>query len=253
MTDDFEKWEGLDATAVAVKIVSAQPEVTRIRLFEPPFPPTAQERLAPSVTADDIEDAFNRALKLREELEIPFWDGALLAARAHGQAPVGLLSAACYHQSAQNVQLVEREAISEETLRAMAARVSPGRMLALSSAVDMRDGSMLHIPMLDFHGLHFPEHLAVAREIIAQLAIEGVLLSSGKSFHFYGEALLPAERLIAFLARALLFAPLVDHRWVAHQLLEGASALRISSQDTSGVPPYVVARVTTHSPAPHDR
>ena len=69
----------------------------------------------------------------------------------------------------------------------------------------------------------------------------GALLSSGKSYHFYGANLLTDEDLRIFLGRALLFAPITDKTWIAHQLIEGSCALRISSRKDYGGPPKIIA------------
>jgi hypothetical protein len=58
-----------------------------------------------------------------------------------------------------------------------------------------------------------------------------------------GWDLLPDESLVRFLGKVLLFAPIVDRAWVAHQLIEGACALRISSRAGYGGPPRLVAEL----------
>jgi hypothetical protein len=55
---------------------------------------------------------------------------------------------------------------------------------------------------------------------------------------YYGDAMLDDRGLTRFLARCLLFAPVIDRAWVGHQLLESACALRISAK-----PSGVVARI----------
>ena len=53
------------------------------------------------------------------------------------------------------------------------------------------------------------------------LGCRGLLIQSGRSYHYYGAELFGALEMRDFLAKALLFGGLVDRRWVAHQLIEG--------------------------------
>lgn len=46
-----------------------------------------------------------------------------------------------------------------------------------------------------------------------------------------------------FLGRALLFTPVVDGRWVAHQMIEGQCALRVSPGNAQQIVPVVVPQL----------
>jgi hypothetical protein len=69
----------------------------------------------------------------------------------------------------------------------------------------------------------------------------GIVLSSGRSFHYYGLRLLPERAWMAFTSRALLAAPIVDARYVAHRLLEGMATLRLTASENKPAVPKVVA------------
>ncbi len=71
----------------------------------------------------------------------------------------------------------------------------------------------------------------------------GFLLQSGESYHFYGKGLLDDRALVRFLGQALLLAPVIDRAWIAHQLIEGASALRISKKPSGSGEPVVVRAI----------
>ena len=97
--------------------------------------------------------------------------------------------------------------------------------------------------MLDFHLPSGSENQATAvASLNAVRAGRGLLVESGKSYHFLGIDTVSSEELWAFLARALLLGPLVDRAWIAHQLLEGRCALRVSSRvGQANMPKVVIA------------
>jgi hypothetical protein len=66
-----------------------------------------------------------------------------------------------------------------------------------------------------------------------------MLVNSGRSYHFYGDRLLTTSKWREVLLRASLLAPIVDGRWITHQLLQGYAALQVSSHPALGSPPVV--------------
>ena len=114
--------------------------------------------------------------------------------------------------------------------------------LTFLSEVLRKDGTIAHVPMLDFHAFKSPANLRIVEVIAQRLLPEGsILLDSGESYHLYGTKLLSEENFRLFLARALLFAPIVDRAYVAHQLIEGRCALRLSPGGGKITVPVVVA------------
>jgi hypothetical protein len=98
--------------------------------------------------------------------------------------------------------------------------------------------------MLDFRIRPSIENEQLAIDILHRLKRGGTLLNSGNSYHFYGNRLLRGDQeLVKFLGRASLFSPFVDQRWIAHQLIEGACALRVSPGKSFKSPPKVVRDV----------
>jgi hypothetical protein len=82
--------------------------------------------------------------------------------------------------------------------------------------------------MLDFRIRPSVENEQLAVDILTRMSTSGTLFNSGNSYHFYGDKLIDEKQLLEFLGKAALFAPFVDQRWIAHQMIEGACALRIS-------------------------
>lgn len=121
-------------------------------------------------------------------------------------------------------------------------RPSDGRVLAISSRVQLRGrAACAHIPMMDF---------AVECSEVAQFRVvesvrglgfsRGVVLASGRSYHFYGMDLLSGAGWLSFMHRSLLLAPLVDVRYVAHRLLERRGILRLTASVVKPTEPRVV-------------
>ena len=87
----------------------------------------------------------------------------------------------------------------------------------------------MHIPMLDFQCEPSAPFLDLVCFAIAELGeADGAVLNSGKSFHYYGFRPMDPTGWATFLGKALLLAPLVDARQIAHRTREGQGVLRIS-------------------------
>lgn len=101
---------------------------------------------------------------------------------------------------------------------------------ALCSRISLNgEARDMHLPMIDFAIMASPHNDEVMVDLGDSLGLHGSIFDSGKSYHFYGARPLSADELPRFLARAQLLAPLVDHRWVCHQILDGECSLRIST------------------------
>lgn len=244
MTLDTRSFIGKDALELIPAIISEHPGIQEVQLVEPEYAPAIQERITMSREEQTLIEA---GLQLRASHNLPFWDSVLLSAFGVTPVPVKILQEALHHQSlAQHCRAVKRENLTAQYLRDLATAVPSTRMLAMSSSLKLTDGSIRHLPMLDFHCPATPENLSLVGEVIKRLAIgDGFILESNKSYHFYGWKLLSANELERFLGRALLFAPVVDRAWIAHQLIESACALRISANRGKGTWPFVVAHIVS--------
>jgi len=184
---------------------------------------------------------INSGLALRTDTGMPFWDAVFLSgeAVAEGIAP-SIATAALLHQPVDRSR-TERLRIDDLLLGALRERAqSPALITALLSEIIRPDGRIVHLPMLDFSSkVRRPGAEASVTTVTRQLGIPGSIVRSGRSFHFYGSELLSPSDHHAFLCRALLLAPITDARWIAHQLLEGYSSLRISSNDQGAFPELV--------------
>jgi len=135
-------------------------------------------------------------------------------------------------------------------LRSRKWRDMPARTLVnLCSTVRRQDGTTAQLPMLDF-GLDATASKSAdaAVEALEELEVGGVLFTSGRSFHFLGDTLMSGDGMRRMLARAQLLSPLIDYRWVAHQLIDGESRLRISTDVERNPQPHRLVR-HVHAPA----
>ena len=134
---------------------------------------------------------------------------------------------------------------TRQALEAATAGLRPGRILALRSlCVGGSAAPDRHLQMLDFRLPVNDASERIVEATVRAMGLHGWLLSSGRSYHFLGSRTLASpEELMAFLGRALLFAPIVDGRWVAHQMIEGQCALRVSSGNPEQIVPALVSEV----------
>jgi hypothetical protein len=228
-----------DAFGVLLRVAASEPRVAAFEFATIDFAPLLNDR-GPLNPSDTV--VIDRALQLREQLRLPFWDGVMLESSRAEMRPACVLKAATFHQSLEGkvecVSVDKLDIIELESLSQTAQ--SQNKLLAVTSMVRMRDGSERHMPLLDFHTAYSERGTALIAEIIPLLGISGALLKSGKSYHFYGDSLLTSQELTVFLGKALLFAPIVDRAWIAHQLIECRCALRISPRtEYGGVPLFL--------------
>ncbi|MGZ8845980.1 MAG: primase 1D-like protein [Pyrinomonadaceae bacterium] len=242
--------EGLEALdlVTGLPLLLKPPEKKKIIGFGfktySPTPPV-EERIRGS--------ADSSALKILQEAEelrrkwpmfagagLPFWESVSVAAALEG-GNISLLREAVVHVANGEKFDVPIEMLSRQTLERNLRGLPDDTLMALYSACLLSDGSSAHIPMIDFRGDPSPQHLTRIKEglkAIGQTA--GVILRSGRSYHFYGFSLLEAQDWLKFMGSALLLAPLTDARYIAHRLIEGLGALRITSCPAKPTIPKVV-------------
>ena len=121
------------------------------------------------------------------------------------------------------ISLIDKSAKREEGKRA----------LVLCSRVETRDDEVLHIPMLDFECSVSPENLIKVSQFIEETNSRGLILESGRSYHFYGLDLLSPEKWAQFMFRAGLFTGFTDSRHIYHRLLSHEARLRLAKIEGS--------------------
>jgi hypothetical protein len=233
-----------DAIDVIAILAANMPDLRSLTFIELDSSPGERERLGKH---PDLQPFVPEALHLRQRYGTSFWMAVMLVAARNGKLlPRAVWQAAAFHRPMPPAAATTKLArdVDLETLRTYGGQLAPGRMLTVQSKVELVNGQIRHVPMLDFRVPSSEENLGTVVAILHQLHSEGIVLNSGQSYHFYGFRLLGHDELRTFLGNALLFTPLVDHRWIAHQLIEGACALRIARGGTGKRIPTVEAVVT---------
>lgn len=114
--------------------------------------------------------------------------------------------------------------------------------LAVTSKMRLfNNKKVFHIPMMDFSCTVSPENLKMIQGFLRKIKQRGVVLLSGRSYHFYGIDLLYSKNWLRFLGKCLLFTSYTDSRCIGHRLIEGYSSLRISEEERKPTLPTVVA------------
>lgn len=161
-----------------------------------------------------------------------FWEYALAdAVEATPSSRRALLHAALRHNSDNTIQFelpMEDfvQALEEGDFNDLPAR----NIVSLTSIADRWNGrEPWHLPMLDLGVAEGDAGLAASVDALVELGAQGAIFASGRSYHFVGDRLLSPREMLSFLARAQLLSPVVDSRWVTHQLIDGRCGLRIST------------------------
>lgn len=228
-----------DAYDVFMAVLRANPTIASITLFTPQLAPLLLQRA--ELTSEELE-VVKQAQSLKADTCLPFWDAAMTMSMRAAAPAIGILRAATYHNPiADNLQILSASTLASSRLRDIEATLTPNKILAVASKVECTDGAVRHIPQIDFHCPDSTTTRDIVVKLLDVLGQRGYLLASGKSFHFYGVDLLAENEFTNFMGRVLLFSPIVDRAWIAHQLIEGQTALRLSSRPGYGAPPKLVA------------
>ena len=182
------------------------------------------------------QSLISAALERRENTAIPFWQSLMITIQNDEQIPDDLLDAALFHQNLSHACNLSRKDLMHGMLDAYASR---GPVTSLDSCLKLTSKDA-HLPFLDFRVQPSDSNERLVEAICQRLLPDGfVILTSGRSYHACGVVLQNSADRIEFLGRSLLFAPIVDDRYVAHQLMQSSSALRISSSNQDGSEPVV--------------
>jgi hypothetical protein len=231
-----------DALAALSTLVSGLADAKEIQLAFVPRAPRVQRR---AEGGPETEQLIERARTIRLDEGIPFWHALFLEGEKLPEGvPRSIVESALYHQNI-DMRSERRLTVHAEILadiQAVIEECPPDEMVVLMSRVTTTRGETRHIPMLDFSSKsNIPGAEASVRSAVRALDQDGLLVSSGRSYHFFGDVLLAENDFRDFLARALLLAPITDDRWIAHQLISGFSCLRVSDSD-KGLAPVSLGR-----------
>lgn len=195
-----------------------------------------------SESSDPAAAITARAREEHRRRGFGFWEFALGEATcADPRTRAELIEGALRHHGTPENHIGMTLAEFDTALReARFERLDPRTLVSLTSRV-LIDGDPAegwHLPMIDFGVPVSPQGQAACLDALHGIAATGLLFSSGKSYHFYASQLLTEREFWRFLARAQLLSPIVDARWVSHQILDGRASLRISTDEERHPAPH---------------
>lgn len=209
-------------------LVAQRDMISAVFTFSYHHPPLLQGRV--DDLSKDEKAIIEKALSLRSSSSLPFWEALMLSCFGEHGDCARFLREATFHQShRESLQRVSREEVLAGRLIQLAESQPASTYLSFSSLVEVDKSDYKHLPLLDFHCPESDENDRLVAEACKLLFRSSVfVLSSGESYHAVGSNIVDEAEFRMFLGRALLLAPIVDARYVAHQLMEGACALRLS-------------------------
>ena len=129
---------------------------------------------------------------------------------------------------------LERKNVTSDKIRDLIDKANTRRRaFVLCSRVETNDDDVLHIPMLDFECAISDKNLAKILEFIAEMNDQGLVLESGRSYHYYSFNLLQTEKWEKFMYRTGLFTGFIDSRHINHRLLSKEARLRLAKIEGS--------------------
>lgn len=226
----------MNTLKVLKRIAEIHEDISHFSLIAFPQQRLVQNWLKPWGKKEDT--VFMRALQMKNDLGIPFWNGIMLNSFNNEDYSSTLLKSALHHNPIKHIFYVERK----EMISGL--EYDNDRRWAVNSKVRMVDGSERHIPMIDFHIAANSKNQKVVLDVCEALGLRnGYLLESGASYHYIGVDFITEDDLMNILIDALLFCPVVDGAWISHQLKERSCSLRIDKKN--GIETKVVKRVVT--------
>jgi hypothetical protein len=212
-------------TVEVIKMILADHPTIKGMYFHP-F--VSSPKLQSRISLNSIDNAhFGDAMALRNRYSLPFWDSIMLSFYDKKHISKKILSSVLYH-SKRNKVGIPRQYILDDELKEI---LSLGINYAVNSRVITGGTKKYHIPLLDFKIPESKENQIVVENVLSLLSLNsGYILVSGKSYHFIGSSLITEDELISLLAKAILFSPIIDKNWLAHQLIDRSCSLRFTSK-----------------------
>lgn len=228
------------AIDLVVKFSQLIPAIQRLQFKAYSSLPTLDERVDES-PAIGLMDRVSELRKLTEDL-IPYWE-LVFAVTWQSELSEQFIREALRHRPADEaIDIFETNVDSvADTLTKKIETLPDDAAIAICSRCITVDGSIKHIPMMDFRCKPTESNLKKLKIALHQMGQKhGALIQSGRSFHFYGFDLLTEDGWRKYLAQSLLMAPIADSRYIAHRLIEGVGSLRITNCRPKPDKPFVV-------------
>jgi len=213
-----------------------------------PLSTTMPAKIKTIVEGMKAPEAFEAVIRKHPEIEtftiVKYKDKLRLPERSTVQPvedPSKFLAQAAVHDNeADQEEHFPRTALGPEFWKGL-FELPKDFVLAASSQVKLKDGSLAHLPMVDFKCAPTQPNIELAKEAFAKIGqTDGVLLNSGNSFHYYGQTLMNEKEWRDFLGHCLLLSDFIDTRYVGHALINNECRLRLSTAPLNPFIPTVV-------------
>jgi hypothetical protein len=233
---ELQAMVGLEAASAYRILILGHKPAQGVTLFQYDSPPSMQDRIVVTQAESTVIDRANR---MRDGTGVPFWEAIFATCGVAGQCSDAMLTATFFHNGQGLPQHVSRDQISRGILETTAT--SATRTVALGSLLLGVTGPLGHLNFVDFHCAVSKANQEIVHRICQKVMPRGFLiLDSGGSYHACSATLVSNEERVRTLAMALLASPIVDARYVAHQLLQASSSIRISPGGKLAKTPIVV-------------
>jgi hypothetical protein len=128
-------------------------------------------------------------------------------------------------------KIYSREEFLGLTLNSL-EKIAADEVWSVCSRVKCFGGKYKHIPMMNFHLEDVS--LDVVKKSLKYIlpTTRGVILESGRFFHYYGASLLSENEWRKFMAEFLMPCVLVSPRYIGHRLYAGYCSLRLTTDIT---------------------
>ena len=221
---DVNSLVGLTAPVVYTSVFLANQKSSILTLCKYTTPLSLQERVVMTLYERVI---IEKALDIRKSHKLPFWEAIFYACIEAGDCRDTLLEATLFHNGMGTLQNHTRNEVESGILSRIAN--DEARNVGLSSEVVMDTGDRHHLMFIDFHCAITEDNTDLVHRVCRHLMPQGfVILDSGDSYHATSLELGTNDERIKLLGRALLLTPIIDSRYIAHQLQQNASSIRIS-------------------------
>lgn len=200
-------------------IIDWNPEIDYLTIHKFSYSQLIQDEITNWGKSEDM--MFEYAIRLKSQYHLPFWSGIMLSTFDNKDFSKKVLTAALHHNPIKELSYIKSSDIPD----------SFDNSIAICSMVLLKDGSEMHIPMIDFHIPPSSENLNVVKSVCKIMDLcPGWILNSGESYHFIGRKIATWDSIYEILAKSLLFNPIVDIAWVSHQLREKSCSLRVGEK-----------------------
>lgn len=234
-----EELIGKKATEACEELIRAHQWISKVRICHYNAPPSLQQRIEMGRIEEEL---VNAALKIRKDVGTPFWEALFTACLKQHRFTDPLLDAALLHQGTGSQSEISREDLLEGKLAEMVHQTGYGEAVGLVSEVELKSGKHQHFIFLDFHCEVSEDNTELVSAVSNRLLPGGyLLLDSGDSYHAWGIQLVSSSERVKLLGRSLFFMPIVDGIYIAHQLNQEVSSIRISVGGQRRCAPQVIA------------